>query len=143
MKQLRANVKEYLKTGTAEPVALGQAGAGIVFIETALSWAQQGFDLVISFPKEGIATSIHPVSLVKGAPHPEAARKLIDWATSPAMQNLYAKYKINVLPAHPQAEPAPGLAEAVKGANLFPIDNAFLSEHRKRIVERWEKEVLP
>ena len=99
--------------------------------------------MVISFPKEGIATGYEPVSLIKGAQHPEAAKKLIDWATSPAMQNLFPTYTINALPAHPEAEPAPSLAEAVKGATLFPMDNAFLSEHWERLVERWEKEVLP
>jgi iron(III) transport system substrate-binding protein len=59
------------------------------------------------------------------------------------MQNLFPTYTINVLPAHPEAELAPSLIEAVKGATLFPIDTAFFSEHRERLIERWEKEVLP
>jgi iron(III) transport system substrate-binding protein len=143
MKHLRANVKVYPSSGNPRPVAYGDAGVGISMLTHALYYIQQGADVVISFPKEGIAMDCNTVSLIKGAPHPEAAKKLIDWATSPAAQNLYPTYKINVLPAHPEAELAPSLVEAVKGATLFPFDNAFISEHWERIVERWEKEVLP
>ena len=66
----------------------------------------------------------------------------IDWATSPAMQNQFAKYKINFVPAHPDVAMEPSLAAVVKGANIFPIDAAYAGANRKRIVERWVAEVL-
>ena len=65
-----------------------------------------------AFPKEGIGTAAEGIALIKGAKNPELGKKLIDWATSPAMQNLFAKYKINFVPAHPdgagRAEPRCG-----------------------------------
>jgi iron(III) transport system substrate-binding protein len=145
MKKLRKNVQVYTKSGGGGtiPVGLGQAGAGIFFIVDALKTKQEGYDVVISFPKEGIGTSVEAIALIKGAKNPVLARKLIDWSTSPAMQTLYAKYKINFVPAHSEVKIEPSLAEVLKGAKIFPIDEAWAGQNRKRIVERWVNEVLP
>jgi len=144
MKKLRPNVQLYTKSGGGGtlPVGLGQAGAGIFFIVDALDTKAKGYDVTISFPKEGIGTSAEAIALLKGAKNPELGKKLIDWAASPAMQSLYAKYKINFVPAHPDVKVEASLAEVLKGAKIFPIDDAFAGANRKRIVERWINEVL-
>jgi len=145
MKKLRQNVQVYTKSGGGGtiPVGLGQAGAGIFFIVDALKTKQEGYDVVISFPKEGIGTSVEAIALLKGAKNPALGKKLIDWSTMPAMQNHYAKYKINFVPAHPEVKTEPSLAEVLKGAKVFPIDEAWAGQNRKRVVERWINEVLP
>jgi len=145
MKKLRANVQVYTKSGGGGtiPIGLGQAGTGIFFIVDALKTQQEGYDVVVSFPKEGIGTSVEAIALLKGAKNPELGKKLIDWASSPAMQNLFAKYKINFIPAHPDVEIEPSLAEVVKDANIFPIDSTWAGENRKRIVDEWIEKVLP
>jgi iron(III) transport system substrate-binding protein len=144
MKKLRPNVQLYTKSGGGGtlPVGLGQAGGGIFFIVDALDTKAKGYDVTISFPKEGIGTAAEGIALIKGAKNPELGRKLIDWATSPAMQNQFAKYKINFVPAHPDVTLEPGLAAILKGANIFPIDAAYAGANRKRIVDRWIAEVL-
>src|SRR2546423_13363160 len=144
MKKLRPQVQLYTKSGGGGtlPVGLGQAGAGIFFIVDALDTKAKGYDVVISFPKEGIGTSAEAIALLKGAKNPELGKKLIDWASSPAMQKLYAPHKINFVPAHPDVAVEPGLAEVLKGARIFPIDDAYAGANRKRIVERWVNEVL-
>ncbi|MCJ7829930.1 MAG: ABC transporter substrate-binding protein [Desulfobacterales bacterium] len=144
MKKLRANVQVYTKSGGGGtiPVGLGQAGAGIFFIVDALKTQQEGYDVVVSFPKEGIGTSTEAIALIKGAKHPEPAKKLIDWASSPAMQRLFATHKINFVPAHPDVETEAGLAAVLKNANIFPIDIDFAGQNRKRIVELWVDKVL-
>jgi len=145
MKKLRQNVQVYTKSGGGGtiPIGLGQAGAGIFFIVDALKTKQEGYDVVISFPKEGIGTSVEAIALIKGAKNPILGKKLIDWSTMPAMQNLYAKYKINFVPAHPEVKTEPSLAEVLKVAKVFPIDEAWAGQNRKRVVERWINEVLP
>ena len=145
MKKLRQNVQVYTKSGGGGtiPVGLGQAGAGIFFIVDALKTKQEGYDVAISFPKEGIGTSVEAIALIKGAKNPTLGKKLIDWSVTPAMQNLYAKYKINFLPAHPEVKTEPSLADVLKGAKVFPIDEAWAGQNRKRVVERWINEVLP
>ena len=144
MKKLRRNVQVYTKSGGGGtlPVGLGQAGAGIFFIVDALDTKAKGYDVVVSFPKEGIGTSAEAIALLKGAKNPELGKKLIDWASSPAMQSLFAAYKINFVPAHPEVKVEASLAEVLKGAKIFPIDDAYAGANRKRIVERWINEVL-
>ena len=144
MRKLRPNVQLYTKSGGGGtlPVGLGQAGGGIFFIVDALDTKAKGYDVTISFPKEGIGTAAEAIALLKGAKNPALAKRLIDWAASPAMQGLYAKYKINFVPAHPDVAVEPGLAAVLKGANIFPIDADYAGANRKRIVERWIAEVL-
>lgn len=144
MKKLRPNVQVYTKSGGGGtlPVGLGQAGGGIFFIVDALDTKAKGYDVTISFPKEGIGTSAEAIALIKGAKNPALGKKLIDWAASPAMQSLFAKYKINFVPAHPDVKVEASLAEVLKGAKIFPIDDVYAGENRKRIVERWVNEVL-
>ena len=122
MKKLRPNVQLYTKSGGGGtlPVGLGQAGGGIFFIVDALDTKAKGYDVTISFPKEGIGTAAEGIALLKGAKNPALGKKLIDWATSPAMQNLYAKHKINFVPAHPDgADRAESLAAVLKDAKIF------------------------
>lgn len=144
LKKLRQNVQVYTKSGGGGtiPVGLGQAGAGIFFIVDALKTQQEGYDIAVSFPKEGIGTATEAIALIKGAQNPELGKKLIDWATSPEMQSLYATYKINFVPAHPDVAIEPGLAKVLEVANIFPIDSKFAGENRKRIVNKWIEEVL-
>lgn len=144
MKKKRRNVQLYTKSGGGGilPINLGQAGAGIFFIVDAMDSKAKGYDVSISFPREGIGTAAEAIALIRGAKNAQAGKKLIDWATSPAMQLLYAKYKINFVPAHPEVAIEPGLAEVLKGAKIFPIDEVYAGANRKRIVERWVNEVL-
>ena len=69
LKKLRANVQLYTKSGGGGtlPVGLGQAAGGIFFIVDALDTKAKGYDVVISFPKEGIGTSAEAIALIKGA----------------------------------------------------------------------------
>jgi len=144
MKKKRRNVQQYTKSGGGGtlPVGLGQAGAGIFFIVDALDTQAKGYDVSISFPTEGIGTSAEAIALIKGAKNPDVGKKLIDWAASPAMQSLFAKYKINFVPAHPDVKVEASLAEVLKGTKIFPIDDAYAGANRKRMVERWVNEVL-
>jgi len=72
MKKLRQNVQVYTKSGGGGtiPVGLGQAGAGIFFIVDALKTKQEGYDVTISFPKEGIGTAAEAIALIKGPKKP-------------------------------------------------------------------------
>src|SRR6185503_4045169 len=137
LKKLRQSVQLYTKSGGGGtlPVGLGQAGGGIFFIVDALDTKAKGYDVQISFPKEGIGTAAEGIALLKGAKNPAAGKKLIDWATSPAMQSLYAKHKINFVPAHPEVKTEASLAAVLKDAKIFAIDDAYAGANRKRVVD--------
>src|SRR5690349_7483692 len=120
LKKLRANVQLYTKSGGGGtlPVGLGQAAGGIFFIVDALDTKAKGYDVVISFPKEGIGTSAEAIALIKGAKNHGGGQKLIDFATSAAMQSRLAEHKVNFVPANPDVKTDPAHAEVLKGANI-------------------------
>ena len=121
---------------------LRQAAGGIFFIVDAPFTRQKGYDADILPKGERIGSAAECIGLVKGNKNGAAARKLIDWATSPDMQSLLAPAKINFLPAHPKVAPDPDLAAVLKAANIIEIDDRWAGENRKRIVDRWVAEVL-
>jgi iron(III) transport system substrate-binding protein len=145
LKKLRPNVQVYTKSGGGGtlPVGLGQAGGGIFFIVDALETREKGYDITISLPKEGIGAAAEAIALIKGAKHPVEAKKLIDFATSAAMQSKLSQHKIGFVPANPDVKTDPAVAAVLKGANIIPIDDAYAGANRKRIVDKWVKEVLP
>ena len=144
LKKLRQNVQTYTKSGGGGtvPIGLGQAAGGIFFIVDALQTRDKGYDVAISLPKEGIGASAEGIAIVKGAKHLDAAKKLVDWATSADMQSLLAPNKINFVPANPQVKTDPSVADILSGANIIQIDDKYAGENRKRIVQKWVDEVL-
>ena len=106
-------------------MGLGQAGGGIFFIVDALDTKAKGYDVTISFPKEGIGTAAEGIALIKGAKNPALGKKLIDWAASPAMQSKFAAHKINFVPSHPDVAVEASLAAVLKPAKIFPIDAEY------------------
>jgi len=50
--------------------------------------------------------------------------------------------RLDFVPAHPEVPVEASLAEVLKGARIFPIDDGYAGANRKRLVERWINEVL-
>ncbi len=144
MKKLRPNVQRFTKSDGrgAMPVGQGEAGGGTFFISDALELKAKGYGVTISLPKEGIGTATQGIALIKNAKNPDLGKKLIDWATSPAMQNSFAMYSIYYVPVHPDAVLDPSLGAILKGAKILPVDANYVGANRKRIVDRWVAEVL-
>ena len=122
---------------------LGQAGGGIFFIVDALDTKAKGYDVVDLVPEGRHRHGGRRHRADQGREESGAAKKLIDWATSPAMQSLYAKHKINFVPAHPDVKTEATLAAVLKDAKIFAIDDAYAGANRKRVVDRWVAEILP
>ncbi len=64
LKKLSKSIQVYTKSGGGGtiPVGLGEAGAGIFFIVDALKTQQEGYKVVVSFPKEGIGTAVEAIA---------------------------------------------------------------------------------
>jgi molybdate transport system substrate-binding protein len=63
-------------------IVLGEADAGIVYRSDAL--AARGKIEIVNIPPDVNVTAEYPIALVKGAPHPELARRWVDLVRSPA-----------------------------------------------------------
>ena len=133
----------YTKSGAggAMPIATGQAASGIFYIVDALEIQQQGHNVVISYPKEGVTFGIEATGVLKGAKNMESAKKFVDWAASKAFAQLIVDKKINYIPTRTDvAVTNPALD--VSKVKLFETDVAWKGANRKAYVDRWINEVI-
>ena len=103
LKALDKNVINYTKAGAAPFTAagLGECAVAIGHSDNAYQAYDQGYPIVISFPKEGAGYGVGCAAMVKGGPadEQEAAHKFIEWLVSvPAMEiaNEYDMYPLNM-----------------------------------------------
>ena len=144
LKQLHRNVNQYTRSGPA-PVrnaARGETTIGVIFLHDAVAEAAEGFPLKAVPPCEGTGYEIGSMSLIKGARNLDNARKWYDWALSAEAQNLAKNAKSYQVPSNRSAVAPP---QAPKLDDIKLIDYDFkkygTSTERKRVVDRWEKDV--
>lgn len=143
LKELNKNIQTYTQSGTApsQAVAIGEAGIGIQFTPAFLKLMDEGYPLQLIFPKEGVGYEAPAISIVKGAPNFEDAKKLVDWIISVEAQNLFGELKTYFFPVHPEAVAGEGLP-SFNEIPLIDYDAIWAGEHRQEIVEKWIDEVL-
>src|SRR5437660_10916700 len=122
-KKLHRNVQVYTKSGggCTIPAALGQTTVCIAHMPDAMEAKKKGYDLVVTFPKEGVAAVIEGVALVKGAKNREPATKFIDWTFSKDMQDLLDKHDVYMLPTLPTASIDANAQARMKEEKLLPV----------------------
>jgi iron(III) transport system substrate-binding protein len=143
-KKLHKNVQVYTKSGggCTVPAALGQTIVCIAHMPDAMEAKKKGYDMVVTFPKEGVAAVIEAVALVKGAKNRELATKFIDWTFTRDMQDLLDKNDVYMLPTLPGATIDAAVQALMKEAKLLPVDLEWVGKNRKRLVDRWVNEVI-
>ena len=145
LKKLHRNVVQYTRSGTAQAksVAKGEVGIGVSFIFGFENERQQGFTMVkTAAPCEGTSYEIGGIALVKGARNAEAARRYYDWLMSPAGQSAGARSGTLQVPANKsfKADPRIPLIDNVRLIK-YDFQKYGTAAERRRLIERWEKEV--
>ena len=142
-KKLNGNIQMYTKSGAggAMPIATGQCGSGIFYIVDALDIQQQGYPVVITYPKDGVSYGIEATGIVKGAKNMDAAKKFVDWATSKKFADFIVAYKINYVPTRSDVKTSNPLLDLSK-INMKDVDVAWKGEKRKEYTNRWINEVI-
>jgi iron(III) transport system substrate-binding protein len=143
LKKLHPNVQTYTQSGTApsKAAAIGQAAIGIQFTPAFLQLADEGYPLQLAFPKEGVGFEAPAISIVKGAPHLDAAKKLVDWFLTVDGQNTITDAKTYFFPVSAKAKLAKGLPPFDQ-IPLMSYDAVRAGQDKKRLVDRWINEVL-
>lgn len=102
----------------------------------------QGFPIATATPCEGTGAEIGSMSIIKGARNLENARKFYEWALTPAAQQLAAAAHQYQLPSNKSATLDSHIPDFRK-IRLIDYDYAKYgrSAERKRLIERWEREV--
>jgi iron(III) transport system substrate-binding protein len=144
LKALHRNVNSYTRSGIApvKAVARGETSVNIGFMHDAVTERVAGFPVKATAPCEGTGYEIGSMSLIKGARNLDNAKKFYDWALTPAAQRLGAATKSYQVPSNRAVELPP---EAPKFSEIKLIDYDFAkfgaSAERRRLLERWERDV--
>ena len=93
-------------------------------------------------PEGGTGYEIGSLSIVKGARNLDQAKKFVDWALTAKAQALGAETKQFQIPSNVNAPISP-LSPKLADIKLINYDFAKYgtSAERKRLLERWDKEV--
>ncbi len=142
-KKLHQNVQMYTKSGGGGtlPIANGQAVGGIFFLVDSLETKAQGYDVVVSYPKEGVAYAVEAMAMIKGAKQPELAKKFLDWASTADMQKLYETNKIFFIPTNPDVKVTDPALDMSK-VKFVEVDILKAGKDRQHLVDRWINEVI-
>jgi iron(III) transport system substrate-binding protein len=66
----------------------GEAAIGITLEDNAFRYVKGGGPVKIVYPEEGVIAAADGIALVKGAPHPDAAKLFIDWCLTKSTQDF-------------------------------------------------------
>jgi iron(III) transport system substrate-binding protein len=144
LKRLHVNVNQYTRAGPAPArnTARGETVIGIGFLHDGVAEAIDGAPVRIVAPCEGTGYEVGSMSIVRGAPNMENARRFYEFALTPAAQALGARAKSYQHPSN-RAAPSPPNAPDFAQMRLINYDFARFgtSAERARVIQRWEREV--
>jgi iron(III) transport system substrate-binding protein len=144
LKALHRNINNYPRSGVGpiKAVARGETLASVSFIHDAITEAQAGFPVRGVAPCEGTGYEIGSLSIVKGARNLDSAKRFVDWALTAKAQALGAQSKQFQIPSNVNAPISP-LSPRIADIKLINYDFAKYgsSAERKRLLERWDREV--
>lgn len=139
LEAIDANVPWYSKRG-AEPankVSLGEAAVAVAPFDTVQRLQQEGHEVEMAFPKDGVPWYVAPVAIFKGAQHPDEAKALVDWALSEKGQAALARHNTQA-PIRPGVELAPAV-KAMRESDLMRMDVVKAGQAREEILSVWQE----
>jgi len=147
LKKLHRNVTQYTRSGTAQArsVAKGEVAIGISFIfGFENERITNKFPVQSTAPCEGTSYEIGGIALIKGARNKDGARRYYDWLMGPQGQQIGARANSLQVPANKTFKPDPRIP-GIDSVRLIKYDFEKYGKaaERRRLVERWVKEVEP
>ncbi|MFI5236138.1 MAG: extracellular solute-binding protein [Gemmatimonadales bacterium] len=137
------------RTYTLNPAILAQKLArreGLVTLwdlPDILIWQGQGMPFGYLFPKSGTVAIEDAIGLVRGAKHPDAARRYIDFVGSQEAQILTAR-EVFRLPARLDLPPdsvPPWVAKTYRDMKVAPVDWSLLARDGSAWMGYWDQHV--
>jgi len=144
---LHKNVAQYAKSGSApgQLAGRGEVAIAIIFLHDVVMFAEEGFPLKAIAPTDGTGYEIGGLSLIKGAPHKENAKKFIDWALTPEVQAIAKDFRSFQLQSNKNTPlPPVVIKHGVDFEHVKTIKYDFLwaSKNRDRILKRWTEQIF-
>jgi len=115
-------------------VATGEVTFGLTDTDDAHEALEAGAPVEVVYPdQDALGTMVMPTSvvLIKGGPHPEAGRQLVDYLVSAPVEQKMAEAAAH-MPLRP-AVPTPAGVRSVSGLRAMHIDYAQVADAMERI----------
>jgi iron(III) transport system substrate-binding protein len=120
-------------------VELKEATVAVAFAHDILRARTRGFEMILSFPREGSGWEVGGAALLRGAPNPELGRKFLDFLVRPETQEMIWKEGgMPVYPTHPKAQPPPE-APPLKSIKRVKIDFVEAGHKWDSRAVRWNR----
>jgi iron(III) transport system substrate-binding protein len=144
MQELNRNVSSYARSGIGPMTAVtrGEIAIGSTVLHGVINEIMRGFPVEPVLPCEGVGYEIGSTAIIKGTRNPDAAKKFIDFALSPEGQKIGLDVKEFAIPTNRSVALPP---QVPKLTDIKVINYDFArygaSAERKRLLERWEKDI--
>jgi iron(III) transport system substrate-binding protein len=144
MKSLNANVSSYARSGIGPMTAVkrGEIYLGSTVLHGVITEIAAGFPVKAVLPCEGVGYEIGSMAIIKGARNLDNAKKFVDWALTVDAQKIGLEAKEFAIPTN-KSVPLPSSVPNLADIKLIDYDFAKYgsSETRKRLLERWERDI--
>ncbi len=118
----------------------GEAAVGITLEDNAWVFVAGGGPVKIVYPEDGTTAAPDGIALVKGGPHPEAARTFIDWALSAKTQEFLVE-EMGRRPVRIDVK-AKGALPPLSEFKTVPYDFAWSAGNKDTFVKKWTELVM-
>lgn len=117
-------------------VAEGEYTVGLIWEDPVADYVRQGVDVRVVFPEEGALFPGMSVSIIKGAPNMENAKKFVDYMISEKAQS-YVGENLTVRPLRKDAKLNEYLKpwDDIKRCETY--DDAWVQEHKSEVTEKY------
>jgi len=144
MVDLNRNVTSYARSGIGPMTAVtrGEVYLGSTVLHGVINEIVRGFPVLPVLPCEGVGYEVGSMAIIKGARNLDAAKKFYDWALTADAQKIGLEVKEFAIPTN-RGVPLPPQVPKLTDIKVIDYDFAKYgaSDTRKRLLERWEKEV--
>jgi iron(III) transport system substrate-binding protein len=142
--QLNRNVTSYARSGIGPMTAVtrGEVYIGSSVLHGVINEIVRGFPVLPVLPCEGVGYEVGSMAIINGARNLDNAKKFYDWALTAEAQQIGLDVKEYAIPTNRNVALPP---QVPKLTDIKVIDYDFAkygsSDTRRRLLERWEKEV--
>ena len=144
LRTVHPNVNQYARSGIGPMTAVtrGETALGSTVLHGVINEIVRGFPVAPVLPCEGVGYEIGSVAIIKGTRNADAARKFVDWTLSAEGQAVGLAVKEYAIPTNRNV-PLPPQVPPLTSIKVIDYDFAKYgsSVERKRLLERWEKDI--
>ncbi|MEP7180642.1 MAG: ABC transporter substrate-binding protein [Betaproteobacteria bacterium] len=144
MKALNANVASYARSGIGPMTSVkrGEVYVGSTVLHGVINEIVAGFPVKPILPCEGVGYEVGSMAIIKGTHNLDSAKKFVDWALTVDAQKIGLDVKEYAIPTN-KGVPLPAMVPNMADVKVINYDFAKYgsSETRKRLLERWEKDI--